>query len=154
MTMSTREEGETDLVVTRRFKAPPERIFLAHVEPDLIRRWMNVGDDWTMDIVSCDARPGGDFRYDYANGEMSFSIQGTFLELEPPRRILHEETMVMDPPCGPSRVETLLEPDGTGTRMVMTISYPDAEARARMLGMGMTEGMASTYDALDALEPD
>ena len=149
MSMSIREEGDTDLVVARRFRAPPERLFRAHVEPDLIRRWMNVGEEWTMDIVACEARPGGAFRYDYASGEMGFSIQGTFLELDPPGRILHEETMVMEEPCGPSRVETLFEPEGAGTRMTMTISYPDAASRARMLEMGMAEGMASTYDALD-----
>ena len=150
--MSIREEGERDLVVTRRFRAPPEAVFRAHVEPALIARWMNVGEDWTLDIAECDARPGGAFRYDYANGEQGFSIQGRFLELDRPGRILHEETMVMDAALGPSRVETLFEAEGAGTRMVMTIRYPDAAARARMLEMGMPDGMASCYDALDALE--
>ena len=149
-TMEITEEGETDLVVTRLFRAPPERVFRAHVEPDLVARWMNVGEGWTMEIVSCDARPGGAFRYDYAGEDGAFTIEGTFLELEPPGRILHAERMVMgEDGALEMRIETLFEPHGPGTRMVMRIRYEDAEARAAALAMDMAEGIASTYDALD-----
>ena len=152
-TLDIREEGEADLVVSRRFSAPPERVFRAHVEPEIIRRWMNVGEGWTMEIVLCDARPGGGFCYAYANGAQSFRIEGTFLELDPPGRILHVERMVMgDGPAPETRIETRFAPEGGGTRMLMRMSYPDAAARAAALEMGMGDGMATTYDALEALE--
>ncbi|MCB1338756.1 MAG: hypothetical protein KDK10_15320 [Maritimibacter sp.] len=33
-------DGEADVIVTRRFSAPPALVYRAHLEPDLIRRWM------------------------------------------------------------------------------------------------------------------
>jgi hypothetical protein len=38
--MTIRTEGETDVVVTRRFAAPPEALYRAHTEPKLIQKWL------------------------------------------------------------------------------------------------------------------
>ena len=39
MTLTVERTSPTTLTVTRRFAAPPERVFAAHVEPALLRRW-------------------------------------------------------------------------------------------------------------------
>ena len=43
-------EGETHIVVKRRFDAPPEAVYRAHVDPELIRQWCLGPDGWTMPV--------------------------------------------------------------------------------------------------------
>jgi len=33
-------EGDTHVVVTRRFAAPPEAVYRAHTDPKLVQKWM------------------------------------------------------------------------------------------------------------------
>lgn len=149
-------EGDRHVVVTRRFAAPPERIWRAHTEPDLIRQWMLGPDGWTMPVCECDPRPGGRMRYGWSDGQGNgFHLTGEFHVIEPFHRIVHVERMHLPPP-GPdptadNHVETTFAPDGNGTRMVMRMTLPDADTRAAMLATGMEDGMAASYDRLDAL---
>lgn len=145
--------GDRELRVVRRFDAPPEAVYRAHVDRDLIAKWMLGPEGWTMPHCEIDARPGGAFSYTWesADGE-SFTIRGTFLELDAPHRILHRETMEMGEMTPPdSEVVTLFEPDGAGTLMTMTITYDSAESREAAVASGMEEGMAVSYDNLDRL---
>ena len=150
LTLAT--EGDTHVLVTRRFAAPPEAVYRAHVEPALIQKWMLGPDGWTMPVCINDARPGGNIRYEWSNGEgQGFSLTGEFIELEPHRRIVHVERMHLPDPTPDNHVETIFEPDGTGTLMTMRMTLPDAETRAMMLSTGMEHGMEAGYRRLEAL---
>ena len=150
LTLAT--EGDTHVVVTRRFAAPPEAVYRAHVEPALIQKWMLGPDGWTMPVCINDARPGGTIRYEWSTGEgQGFSLTGEFVELEPHRRIVHVERMHLPDPTPDNHVETIFEPDGTGTLMTMRMTLPDAETRAMMLSTGMEHGMEAGYRRLEAL---
>lgn len=153
MTLELRTDGPTQVVVTRRFRAAPAAVFGAHTDPALIQGWMLGPEGWTMPDCQIDARPGGSFRYDWAGPDGSgFYQTGTFLAVEPPGRILHVERMHLPDPTPDMRVETLFQDDGAGgTRLVMTMTLPDAETRAAMLATGMEHGMAASYARLDAL---
>lgn len=144
--------GDTQIIVRRFFAAPPELVFRAHTDPDLIARWMNVIPGWTMPVVVSDPRPGGriDFRWDDGQGG-GLRIEGEYIEIDAPGRILHVERMHLPDVTPDNRVETLFEPDGGGTRMTMTMTLPDAWARRAMLETGMTDGMGQTYDLLDTV---
>jgi uncharacterized protein YndB with AHSA1/START domain len=48
--------------ITREFNAPPEKVFLAHLNPDLFARW-NDPNDTTMTVGHHDCRTGGSYRY-------------------------------------------------------------------------------------------
>ena len=88
MTLTT--EGDTHIIVTRRFAAPPEAVYRAHTEPALIQQWLLGPDGWTMPVCINEARPGGKFRYEWANGKgQSFYITGECLELNPFHRLVH-----------------------------------------------------------------
>jgi uncharacterized protein YndB with AHSA1/START domain len=45
--LTLRTEGDTHVVITRRFAAPPEAMYRAHVEPELIQKWLLGPDGWT-----------------------------------------------------------------------------------------------------------
>lgn len=150
LTLAT--EGDTHVVVTRRFAAPPEAVYRAHLEPALIQKWMLGPDGWTMPVCVNEAWPGGTIRYEWSNGEgQGFFLTGEFIELEPHRRIVHLERMHLPDPTPDNHVETIFEPDGAGTLMTMRMTLPDAETRTMMLASGMEHGMEAGYRRLEAL---
>jgi uncharacterized protein YndB with AHSA1/START domain len=149
MTLST--EGDRHVVVTRRFAAPPEAVFRAHTEPELVQRWLLGPDGWTMPVCVCDARPGGRIRYEWSDGKGNgFYLTGEFVELVPFSRIVHVERMHMPDPTPDNRVETRFEADSNGTLMTMRMTLPDAQTRAAMLATGMEHGMEASYARLEA----
>ncbi len=77
-TLTVDLSGETSIIVRRRFRHPPERIFRAHTDPALIPLWMTGPDDYTMPRCDCDARPGGTFRFEWTNGAHGFHATGEF----------------------------------------------------------------------------
>ncbi|GGL73444.1 SRPBCC domain-containing protein [Wenxinia marina] len=156
LTLAT--EGDTEVVVTRRFAAPPELVYRAHVEPDLIRRWMTGPDGWEMPRCECDPRPGGAIRYDWApagGGEGGFHLTGEFRELVPHSRIVHVERMHLPDPTPDNEITTTFEPtaDG-GTLLTARMRLPNAESRAAMLASGMEHGMEDSYARIDGLFAD
>ena len=50
------------VTITREFDAPPERVYRAWAEPDLVRQWMGPRSV-DMDIETWDCRTGGAYRY-------------------------------------------------------------------------------------------
>jgi uncharacterized protein YndB with AHSA1/START domain len=56
MTKLTLEtEGDTRVIVTRNFGAPPEAVYRAHTESKLIQKWLLGPDGWTMPVCICEA---------------------------------------------------------------------------------------------------
>lgn len=150
--LDLKTEGDTHVVVTRRFAAPPEAVYRAHVEPALIQKWMLGPDGWTMPVCICDARPGGKIRYEWSDGKGGgFYLTGEFLELTPFSRIVHVERMHLPDPTPDNQVVTTFEPDRAGTLMTMRMTLPDAETRAAMLATGMEHGMEAGYVRLETM---
>ena len=150
LTLTT--DGHLDVVVTRRFAAPPHLVYRAHTEPALIQKWLLGPDGWTMPVCICDARPGGKFRYEWADGNgRGFFITGEYVELVPPSRIVHVERMHMPDPTPDNHVETRFAADGAGTLMTMRMTLPDEKTRAAMLATGMEHGMEASYKRLEQM---
>jgi len=150
MTLTT--EGDTHIVVTRRFAGPPEVVYRAHTQPEIIQKWLLGPDGWTMPVCLVEARPGGKFRYEWVNGKgAGFHVTGEYVELEPYRRLVHVERMHLPGPTPDNHVETNFEPDGAGTLMTMRMTLPDAETRAAMLATNMARGMEASYVRLEGM---
>lgn len=112
--LTLKTEGETQIVATRRFSAPPEAVYRAHTDPELVQQWLLGPEGWTMPVCINEATPGGRFRYELSDGTgQGFYITGEFLELDPPRRIVHVERMFLPARTPDNHVETRFEPDGT-----------------------------------------
>jgi uncharacterized protein YndB with AHSA1/START domain len=145
-------EGETHVVVKRRFEASPEAVYRAHMDPKLIQQWCLGPEGWTMPVCINEGKPGGKIRYEWSNGKGGgFFLTGEILELEPPHRIVHVERMHMPDPTPDNRIVTTFVADGTGTLMTMRMSLPDAETRKAMLATGMEHGMEASYARLEHL---
>ena len=149
--MTLKTEGDRQVLVTRRFTAPPEMVYRAHTDPALIKKWMLGPEGWTMPVCINDARPGGKIRYEWSNGNgEGFFLTGEFVELVPFSKIVHVERMHLPDPTPDNRVETRFEPDGKGTLLTMRMTLPDAETRTRMLATGMEHGMEASYERLES----
>jgi uncharacterized protein YndB with AHSA1/START domain len=150
LTLTT--EGDTHVVVTRRFAAPPEAVYRAHTETELIQKWLLGPDGWTMPVCIHDGRPGGSFRYEWSDGKgHGFYITGEILELNPSHRIVHVERMFLPERTPDNHIETRFDADGEGTLMTMRMTLPDAQTRAEMLKTGMEHGMEMSYERLEKM---
>jgi len=150
MTLTT--EGETHVIVTRRFAAPPEAVFRAHIDPTLIQQWCLGPDGWTMPVCVNEGKPGGKIRYEWSDGKGGgFFLTGELLEVDPPHRTVHVERMHLPDPTPDNRVITTFAADGAGTLMTMRMSLPDADTRKAMLASGMEHGMEASYARLERL---
>ena len=150
--LTLKTEGDRHIVVTRRFVAPPEAVYRAHTEPELLQKWLLGPEGWTMPVCISELRPGGKIRYEWTDGKGGgFHLTGEYVELEPFSRIVHVERMHLPDPTPDNRVETRFAPDGGGTVMTMRMTLPDAETRAAMLATGMEHGMEDSYARLDRM---
>jgi uncharacterized protein YndB with AHSA1/START domain len=150
--LALKTEGDTQVVVTRRFAASPEAVYRAHTDPALIQKWLLGPEGWTMPVCINDARPGGKFRYEWNNSKgEGFHITGEFLELSPFHRIVHVERMFLPGPTPDNHVETTFDVDGGGTLMTIRMTLPDAQARKTMLASGMEHGMEASYVRLEGM---
>ncbi len=149
--MTLKTEGDTHIVVTRRFAAPPEAVYRAHTEPELIQKWLLGPDGWTMPVCISEARPNGKIRYEWTNGKGGFHVTGEYLELEPYTRIVHVERMFLPDRTPDNHVETKFEADGEGTLLTLRMTLPDTGTRARMLASGMERGMEASYVRLEGM---
>ena len=149
LTLTT--EGDKHVIVKRRFAASPEAVYRAHLDPQLLQKWLLGPEGWTMPVCINEAKPGGKIRYEWSDGKgHGFHLTGEFVELTPFRRIVHVERMHLPDPTPDNHVETTFEPDGKGTLMTMRMTLPDSETRAAMLASGMEHGMEASYERLES----
>ncbi len=145
-------EGDTHVIVTRNFKAPPADVYRAHLEPDLLRQWMIAMPGWTMPVCETDSRDGGEFRFEWDDGEGGgFAISGQYIKLTQDQLIEHIERMHIPDPTPDNHIVTTFEAHGAGTLLTLRMTLPDAGSRQQMLDMGAADGMEVSFTALDKI---
>ena len=150
--LTLKTEGDTHVVVTRRFAAPPKTVYRAHTEPQLLQKWLLGPDGWTMPVCISEPKPGGKIRYEWSDGKgAGFHLTGEYVELEPYSRIVHVERMHLPDPTPDNHVETRFEADGAGTLMTMRMTLPDKQTREAMLATGMDQGMEASYARMEEM---
>lgn len=151
--LTLKTEGDTHVVITRRFAASPQAVYRAHTDPKIVQKWLLGPDGWTMPVCELDARAGGKFRYEWKHETKGhgFYITGEFVELTPSSKIVHVERMFLPERTPDNRVETRFEADGAGTLMTMRMTLPDAATVKAMLSTGMEKGMEDSYVRLEGM---
>ena len=150
-TTGTRIDLGTDLptiVITREFDAPPSKVFRAHTDPDLIRRWLGPrGLEMTVDRWDC--RTGGEYRYIHSRDGEEYAFHGSFHEVRPEQLIVQTFTFE-GMPDSVALEKVVLEDLGDGrTRLVATSLGDSFEARDAMVASGMEQGIVEGFERLD-----
>jgi uncharacterized protein YndB with AHSA1/START domain len=134
--------------ITREFDAPPEKVYRAHVDPDLVARW-NGPRDLEMTIDTWDARTGGEYRYVHRRGDEEYGFRGTFHELRPGELIVQTFTFE-GMPDGVALEKVRLEAlPGGRTRLVATSLVDSFADRDAFVASGMESGVIEGYEKLD-----
>lgn len=147
--------ADTEVTVRRRFAAPPAGVFAALTDPGLLRRWMSAAG---RELVECqvDLRPGGSYRYVFRSSKgATFGMYGTYREVVPGRRIVHTEAYD-GYDWEPLVTTTVLQDDGGGTALEMTIRYPSKEIRDKdfpNVESGTADGFTRLDKLLEAIPP-
>lgn len=145
-------EGLPIIEITREFDAPPEKVFRAHVDPDLAMRWMGPRDI-TSEVDYWDARTGGSWRYVSRRGDDEFAFYGSFHEVVAAERIVQTFTFEGVPDGVALEVMRFTELPGGRTRLVATSVGESVEGRDAMVASGMEHGVIEGYQKLDELLP-
>jgi uncharacterized protein YndB with AHSA1/START domain len=146
-TVSTPSDREVRM--TRLFDAPRHLVFEAMSKPEHIKRWWGcLGEGYSVPVCEVDLRPGGAWRFvnRHPGGETGF--HGVYREIAPPQRVVFTE--IFDPfPDAESVVTAVLTEENGKTRLTVTAQYPSLEVRDTVLGTGMANGAALSYDRLE-----
>lgn len=141
--------SDQEVRMTRLFNAPIQLVFEAMSKPEHIRRWWGILDEHHSVIVcEVDFRPGGAWRFVGKGPHGQYAFYGVYLEISVPDRVVFTE--IFEPfPQAESLVTSLLTEENGKTRLTVTARYPSLEVRDTVIGTGMAEGAAISYDRLE-----
>ncbi|HEX2576017.1 MAG TPA: SRPBCC family protein [Aquihabitans sp.] len=136
--------------IIREFDAPPAKVFRAHVEPDLVARWLGP-HGMEMRIDGWDCRTGGSYRYIHTADGEEYAFHGCFHEVRPDEVIVQTFTYE-GMPDGVALERLVLTDLGDGrTRLTATSLVDSFEDRDAFLASGMEVGVREGYERLDAI---
>lgn len=145
---------ERDLVLTRIIDAPPEKVYRAWTEPELLKQWF-APSPWTTPAAQTDVRPGGANLVvmrgpdgdEYAN-------RGVYLEVVENRRLVMTDayTSAWEPSEKPFMTVILtFEDEGGRTKYTARVRHWTVADRIQHEKMGFHEGWSQCADQLSAL---
>jgi uncharacterized protein YndB with AHSA1/START domain len=137
--------------IFREFDAPPELVYRAHVDPELVKQWMGPRSI-DMDIEKWDMRTGGEYRYTaLRDGEEVAHFYGSIHRVWENEKIV--QTFGFEEMPEAVALETLELVDlGDGrTRLEILSVVESMEAQAGMMASGMEVGINEGYAALDTV---
>ena len=146
-------QGEREIVMTRAFEAPRQLVFDAHTKPELIKRWLLGPPGWSMPVCDVDLRVGGKYRYVWrrdADGT-DMGMGGVFHEIVAPERLVATEKFDQSWYPGEGRNTLVLKERDGVTTLTQTMQYESRDARDSVMRSPMEQGVAVSYDRLEAM---
>ena len=147
------EVSEHEFVVEHTIQSPPERIFEAYTEPDLVVQWW-AHPGQTMRVDEMDVRPGGTWRFVHVldDGE-EMIMHGEYREVDPVTRLSYTYNQ------GEGTEEEILtiidlEPVEAGTHVTLTNRCGSREQLDEMLSYGAEAGAKAALKSLATLLED
>jgi len=127
--------------VTRRFSAPPERVFDAFLEPEVAGRWLFATALRPMTDVEIDARVGGSFRFAERRDGEPVEHTGEYVEIVPHRRLVFILSMADRP--------REITPRKTGCELTLTHEKmpPEYANHAEGRWTGILYGLGATLSS-------
>jgi uncharacterized protein YndB with AHSA1/START domain len=143
------------MTVVAEYDAPVERVWQLYADPRQLERFWGP-PTWPATVVDHDLRPGGRVTY-FMTGPDGSKSAGYWdvLEVEAPRRFVVDDGFADDagqpnPDLPTTRMDLqLADRANGGTTMTVTSTFTSADAMARILEMGMEEGMREALGQIE-----
>lgn len=137
--------------VSRRFEAPPERVFDAWLDPRSAGRWLFATPAGEMVRVEIDARVGGRFVFVDRRGGEDIEHAGEFLEIDRPRRLAFSFA-VPKFSAEPARIQADFAPAASGPEATLLTLvhegvFAEYAARTEEGWQGILDGLAQALAA-------
>jgi uncharacterized protein YndB with AHSA1/START domain len=150
MSLQVETPSDTEIRMTRTFDAPRELVWRLWTDAERIPEFWG----WRQAVTTVhawDLRPGGAWRISSkAPDGAVWKFSGEFREVQPQELLVW--TFGYDGMTEEPLVESLRFEEHEGrTTLVSTSSFATQEARDAMLGTGMEQGAAETYDRFEEL---
>ena len=152
--------GDREIVMTREFAAPRDRVFTAWTRPELVERWFGRLEGWTTK-AQIDLRVGGMFRFTMRDSSgTKIVFRGEYREIVPPERLVTAEGYEGFREAGwrpeDATVTTTVFTENAGrTTWTATQRYPSQQVRDAVLrDPNMRSGMEQGFAAFDAVLRD
>lgn len=144
------EPGTSQVITSRYLPAPPEKVFQALTDPELIVKWWGPRRLKTI-IDEYEPRRGGCWRFIHRDEDGNeYGFNGVIHELLLNERVT--QTFEFEGMPGHAVLEQLkLEPEGEGTRIRTVSAFTSVEDRDGMVNSGMEGGLTESYDRLEEL---
>jgi uncharacterized protein YndB with AHSA1/START domain len=143
------------ITIHRVFKAPPERVYRAFLDPDALARW-SPPYGFVGKVHSMDARVGGGYRMSFTNfgTGTAHTFGGTYAELVPNERLRYTDRF--DDPNMPGEMEITvsLRKVMCGTEVTITQAGIPEMIPPEMCHLGWQESMAQLANLVDPEIPD
>jgi uncharacterized protein YndB with AHSA1/START domain len=143
--------GSPQVLIIREFDAPPELLFRAHVEPDLVKQWLGPGK-YEMVIDRYEVRDGGRWRFVHRDRDGNeFGFHGVF-HGNPSVETGIVQTWEFEGAPGHVSLQTATFERRDGKTVVRDNAvFQSVEARDANVQAGMAEGVYEGHERLDAL---
>ncbi len=134
--------------IVREFDAPPEKVFRAHIDPELFTQWTGP-NGMEMRVDRFDCRSGGAYRYVMSRDGEDYAFNGCFHEMRPNELIVQTFTFEGQPD-GVALEKLRFEAIGDGRTRLTATSLVDSFAdRDAFVASGMETGVVEGYERLD-----
>jgi uncharacterized protein YndB with AHSA1/START domain len=120
--------------IERTFAASAEEVFDAWTSPEVMRRWLHVGQDWQTPEAETDLREGGEVRIVMRRPDGRESgARGRYVSIDRPRRLVMTWTFDVEP--------------GNEQLIELTFSEADGSTTVVLLNTGIaTDGLRANQD--------
>jgi uncharacterized protein YndB with AHSA1/START domain len=141
------EPGRQDIVMTRVFDAPPDVVFRALTDPDIIPNWWGPNAYETI-VDHAEPRSGGRWRFRHRDTDgTEYAFKGIYHDVVPGERVI--QTFEYEGVPGHVALETMTLEDVGGRTHYRTVSvFQSIEDRDAMVASGMEGGASETMDRL------
>jgi uncharacterized protein YndB with AHSA1/START domain len=134
-----------EIVSTRTFDAPRERVFVAFSDPRRLARWWGP-NGFTNTVHEFDLRPGGAWRFTMHGPDgASYANESVFVDVVKPERIVFRHVSTDHP----YEMVISLEEQGGATTVTWRMRHATASDRARFEPF-VLEGNEQNFDRLAA----
>lgn len=145
------EPGRQDIILSRVFAAPRDRVYGAYTDPQAIPHWW--GPRFlTTTVDRMEVRKGGVWRFVQRDTQGNqYAFNGVYHDAVAPERIV--STFEFEGAPGHVALETATFeelPDGS-TRLTVRTVFQTVEDRDAMLRTGASEGGSESWDRLEEL---